>query len=370
MRLRQLPLAKPRPNAQEFLQILGGKTQGGRTPLVEYIVDDVVMKPIVTNLLDRDWVEWGPDRASQRAYLDNVIQFWYRMGYDVVRYELSLNFAENKLMIPDPAPGSEKMRGWVDEHHGTITSWKEFEAYAWPSVPEFDFFPFEYLNDNLPEGMGLVSCHGGGVFEHLSWMMSFEGLCSALKKDPDLVEAVSRRLGESMRDFYRNLLDLEKLVAVFPGDDMGYNVTTLISPTDLKTYILPWHREFASMAHAKGLPYYLHSCGNLEKIMEDLISDVRIDAKHSFEDNIIPVSKFQEQYGDQIAVLGGMDLNILGISSEEEIRRKTRSLVEICGSRGRYAVGSGNSIPSYIPYENFLAMVDEALDLNAGGKMS
>ncbi len=32
-----------------------------------------------------------------------------------------------------------------------------------------------------------------------------------------------------------------------------------------------------------------------------------------------------------------------------------------CGPRGRYAVGSGNSIPSYIPVENYLAMVDEAL---------
>jgi len=36
-------------------------------------------------------------------------------------------------------------------------------------------------------------------------------------------------------------------------------------------------------------------------------------------------------------------------------------LVEVCGGRGRYAVGSGNSIPSYVPAANYLAMVDEAL---------
>jgi uroporphyrinogen decarboxylase len=33
----------------------------------------------------------------------------------------------------------------------------------------------------------------------------------------------------------------------------------------------------------------------------------------------------------------------------------------ICGARGRFAVGSGNSIPSYIPLENYLTMVDTAL---------
>jgi len=28
---------------------------------------------------------------------------------------------------------------------------------------------------------------------------------------------------------------------------------------------------------------------------------------------------------------------------------------------GMFAVGSGNSIPSYVPVENYLAMLDEAL---------
>jgi hypothetical protein len=34
--------------------------------------------------------------------------------------------------------------------------------------------------------------------------------------------------------------------------------------------------------------------------------------------------------------------------------------MEECGARGRYAVGSGNSVPSYVPPANYLAMVEEA----------
>ncbi len=251
MRLRQLPLDKPQPHAREFVDIIGGTVKRGRVPLVEYIVDDVVMKPIVKNLLGRDWVEWDTDRDAQRAYLDNVIQFWYRLGYDVVRYEQSLDFAEKKLVIPDAAPGSDKLRGWVDEHHGTITSWEDFENFEWPVVSEFDFYPFEYLNKNLPEGMGLVSCHGGGVFEHLSWMMSFEGLCTALTSDQALVEAVSQKLGALMREFYTHLLDLDRLVAVFPGDDMGYNVTTLRWWTKPSMSMLPGQRRLPHRTNTK-----------------------------------------------------------------------------------------------------------------------
>lgn len=363
-----LPLKHPKPDSAQFIDILMGRKPQARTPLVEYIVDDVVMKPIVEELLDRPWVPFGADRGSQKAYLDNFIEFWYRLGYDFVRFELSLNFPESKIVIPDAAPGSTKSREWANEHSSALSGWDDFEQIRWPIVDQFDFFAYEYLNDHLPDGMGLICSHGGGIFEHMTWMMSLEGFCSALVRDPDLVKAVADKLGDLMVEFNRNLLDLDRLVAIFPGDDMGYNVGTLISPGDLRKYFLPWHKKLAAMTHAKKIPYFLHSCGNLEKIMDDLIDDVRIDGKHSFENNIIPVEDFQARYGERIAVLGGMDLNYLGASSPGEVRRQTRHLVEKCGSRGRYAIGSGNSIPSYVPPKNYLAMLDEALGLSSDSR--
>ena len=182
----------------------------------------------------------------------------------------------------------------------------------------------------------------------------------SLLEDPELVEAVAAKLGELMVEFYRQILDLENLVAVFPGDDMGYRSGTIISPEHLRTYILPWHSRFAAMAHERGLPYFLHSCGNVEAIMNDLITGAAIDGKHSFEDAIIPAQQFQIRYGDRIAVLGGIDLNILASGSPDDVRSRTRLLIETCGARGRYAIGSGNSIQSYVPVENYLAMVGEA----------
>ena len=38
-----------------------------------------------------------------------------------------------------------------------------------------------------------------------------------------------------------------------------------------------------------------------------------------------------------------------------------RELIDDCAPGGRFAVGSGNSIPDYIPVENYLTMMDEAL---------
>ena len=110
--------------------------------------------------------------------------------------------------------------------------------------------------------------------------------------------------------YYERLLELPNLIAIWPGDDMGFKGGTMISPADLKKYTLPWHAKFAEMTHAAGLPFFLHSCGQLGEIYDHLIDEVKIDAKHSFEDAICPVEDFWRQYGGRIGVL----VELLGAS--------------------------------------------------------
>jgi uroporphyrinogen decarboxylase len=364
--LRNVPLARPRPDVGRFLSILKGERAAVPTPLVEYLIDDAVLKAVVTGILGRPWAEPSAGPEARRAWLDSFLEVWHRLGYDIVRFELSLPFPENKVLAADPGASNGRRRSWADEHRGRIASWEDFERYPWPKIAAFDFSPFEYLAGRLPDGMGLVVSHGGGLFEHLSWIMSLEGLCFALRDDPPLVEAVADRVGGLLTDFNRHLLGLDRVAGLFPGDDMGFRSGTLIAPDDLRRLVLPWHKRWAEMAHAAGRPYFLHSCGNLALILEDLIRDVGLDGKHSFEDAILPAEEFQSRWGGSLAVLGGVDLNILSNGSVEDVRRRTRELIRVCGGRGRFAVGSGNSIPSYVPVGNYLAMVDEALEQELG----
>ena len=156
-------------------------------------------------------------------------------------------------------------------------------------------------------------------------------------------------------------MDLPGLIAVFQGDDMGFRSGTLIRPDDLRKYTLPWHKRLAALAHDKVLLYFLHSCGNLAALMDELIDDIGIDAKHSYEDAIMPVTEMYDLYHDRMGLLGGVDLNVLTRATEEELRAYVRRILDHCAPGGRYALGSGNSIPSYIPMENYLAMLDEWL---------
>ena len=96
--------------------------------------------------------------------------------------------------------------------------------------------------------------------------------------------------------------------------------------------------------------------------MDDVIGDMGFDAKHSFEDAIQPVEEAYEAYRGRIALLGGVDMDFLCRSTPEAVYRRSRALLELTESQG-YALGSGNSIPSYVPYENYCAMMAAGLGL-------
>jgi uroporphyrinogen decarboxylase len=95
------------------------------------------------------------------------------------------------------------------------------------------------------------------------------------------------------------------------------------------------------------------------------ISDVpffpRIDGKHSFQDNVLPVTQAKRLYGNRIAILGGIDVHQLSTLEPNALRKYVRGIIDECSPGGRFAVGAGNSIPSYVPVENYLTLLDEAL---------
>ncbi|MFH1084339.1 MAG: uroporphyrinogen decarboxylase family protein, partial [Chloroflexota bacterium] len=128
---------------------------------------------------------------------------------------------------------------------------------------------------------------------------------------------------------------------------------------DLREFVFPGHKLMAEMAHRAGRPYLLHACGNLSEVMEDLIGDVGIDAKHSFEDTIEDVIADKRLYGDRIALLGGIDVDFLCRADEAAIRARVRRTLKACMPGGGYCLGTGNSVANYIPLESYLIMLDE-----------
>ena len=204
--------------------------------------------------------------------------------------------------------------------------------------------------------------------EYLCWLMGYETLCYALFEQRDLVEAISRRLEEIFRSSVKIMLQFDRVKVVWGSDDMGFKTGLLFSPADMRRFVLPGHKLMAKMSHDAGRPYLLHACGNLSDIMDDLVNDVRIDGKHSFEDTIEKVTDLKDTYGKRVALLGGVDVDFLCRSDEKQVRARVRETLRNCMPGGGYCLGTGNSVTNYIPVDNYLAMLDEGRKFAVAGQ--
>jgi len=319
----------PRPDFGRLLSVLWKRGVPHCVPFYELFVDIPVMEKILGHAV--------PDRAA-------TVEFYHRLGYDYVPAWPGLPLPVGSL---------------VDTRLGyPIVDRSSFRSYPWPSASDVTTTEFESIAPILPAGMRIIA-QTGGIFEAAVGLFGYRRLCELLFDDRGLVSEVFERLGALYEAMYARMARIPEVGAVVISDDLGFKGQTLLSPRDLRELVLPWHKRIARIIHDNGKPCILHSCGNLAEIMNDLIDDVGIDAKHSYEDAILPVAEARRLFGGRIAILGGFDVDRLCRSTPSDIRRYVDFLIDEVGDGGGYALGSGNSIPEFVPVDAYLTMMDQ-----------
>lgn len=238
----------------------------------------------------------------------------------------------------------------------------DFEAYTWPEFKREQFDLVKQLK--VPEGMKLVLFTPDGLLENSIALMGYENMCLNLYDNPDLVRNVINKVGETLLAYYDWALDYDCFGAAVCNDDWGFNSMPMLDPQTMRELIVPWNCKFIDLIHSKGCPAIQHACGNIYdcNLMEDVIDVCKFDAHHSFEDKILPIEEAYPRYHERISLLGGVDVDFLCRATPEEIAKRSNALLDMCESTGGYALGSGNSIPAYVPSKNYFAMINTALN--------
>jgi len=327
-----------------------------RLPLYEHIISPSVMEQV----LDKRFASlFMGNKADLADYFANYCRFFREMTYDVVSFEVCIT-----EILPDGGALSGGKPGPVQNR-------SDFESYPWNELPQL-FWDiagprFDALVHSLPEGMKAVGGIGNGVFEISEDLVGLEYLPFMQVDDPVLYTDVYKRVGDLMCTIWSEFLARynHAFVACRFGDDLGFKSSLLTNPITLRQHVFPEYKRVIDLIHGSGLPFLFHSCGCIFEVMDDIL-DLGIDAKHSNEDGIAPFDRWIEDYGQKIGILGGFDMDFLCANSPDTIYdqvlesgRRFRTIA------GGYALGSGNSIPDYVPTENYLAMIRAAQTLRA-----
>jgi uroporphyrinogen decarboxylase len=368
-----MPIEKPFKQGADFEHlenVIRRRTSDGPVPILEMMVDGSIMGGVtgldytidqMTELSDMG----NPDRKGPRRNPGDGLKFLeLNLAFNkAVGYDSTLNFVAVPLTQTgasySESGGDDGSRPWQNEHEGIISDRAAFNDFKWPDPDVINARSLDYMAPQLPVGMKTHVMHMG-VFEDLRALMGFEPMAIKSIEEPELLGDIL----EKLTGLAVTAIDLAaahpSVGAVFYADDMGFKTSTMLSPGFFREWIIPCQKRIAEACHRHGKPFLFHSCGYIDTLMDDLIDVVKIDAIHSFEDVIEPVESVFRRYGDRIAVLGGVDINLLAQGTPKQVRARCREILDACGGNGGFALGSGNSVTNYCKIENFYAMLDEA----------
>ncbi len=311
------------------------------------------------------------------ATLADEVEFCMAAGYDFV--PLTLGFRQTirgeklgimgakqldtTLLKPMEAQYNlheegKSTRMWAEEGQGAIRDEASFDDFDWPDPDTaYSYDTVEQIGKLLPDGAKMI-VNVGYIFMAPWMLMGLENFCMALAAGDPLVAKVIDRVGRTQRRVAENLLQYDCVGAIRMPDDLGHTGGTMVAPKFLRQYIFPWHKQIGEMVHAKGLPYLYHSDGRLYDVIDDLI-ECGFDALHPCEPASMDIELLKSKYGDRLCLCGNINLDsTLTLGTPEEVEEEVKLRIRTIAPGGGYCCGSSNSIPEYVPFDNYVAMIE------------
>ena len=296
--------------------------------------------------------------------LADYVSFWEMAGYDYsllfVRgqplpdhfYQMKVGGTRKNLAFDRDS--AESCSSLVVS--GGIKDEQSFEQYPWIGPEDVYYDEVDAIREHLPDGMKLI-VNQGPLFSGIWRVMGMEAFSIACVENPGLVEAIAEKLGELCVNIAESCLQREWVGAYWLGDDIAYTTGLMASPNFLRKYVFPYYKRIGQLCRRCDKPLIWHSDGNHTAVLDDII-DCGVSAVHPVEPSSVDVFELKRQYGDRLTFIGGMDVDLMSRGTPEMVAETTRRLLEQLAPGGGYVAGAGNSIPKYVPPENYNAFLN------------
>jgi uroporphyrinogen decarboxylase len=149
----------------------------------------------------------------------------------------------------------------------------------------------------------------------------------------------------------------------FWWDDMGYKFKQFFSLNTYREILKPVHKRAIDWAHAKGIFTELHSCGDINPIVPELI-EIGLDGLNPLEvkAGMDPIH-LKDTYGDDLVLHGG--INALLWSEPEKFIAEMERVVPAMKENGGYIFSTDHSVPDVVSLEDFKRIIARAKELGA-----
>jgi len=241
-----------------------------------------------------------------------------------------------------------------------LESWDQLDEFLRqlpnPRRPQA-FEPVARARQQYPERYLLVSW-GHYFHQRLAYLRGIE----ALLLDFYDHEKELRCLLDALLEFYAVWARRSRQAGadgVCAGEDLGAQHGLFFSPDIFRKIYKPYYQALADLLHAEGLDFWMHSCGEITELLDDLI-DAGIDVLHPIQAGVMDPAQTLARTRGRLALWVGMDVQqLIPSGTPDEVRAGIRRHAQAFYSpEGGVIYGAGNALMAGIPWENVRTYVE------------
>ncbi len=200
----------------------------------------------------------------------------------------------------------------------------------------------------------------GSHFEKANAARGIENFLADMAGEPEYAQELLDLIIRKNLVMLENIVNVPGIDGILLGSDWGSQRDLLMSPGMWRRMIRPGEEKEYRIIKEAGLDLWIHSCGDIRKIMPDLY-EMGVDALNPVQPECMDIRELKERYGDRITFWGGISTQrTLPYGTPDDVRREVRAVTGCMGKDGGYVIAPSQEIQPDVPYENIRALIEAA----------
>ena len=234
----------------------------------------------------------------------------------------------------------------------------DLEAFSWPNphAPQLLADAVRTIEHDHPDYF-IAPNFGFALFERAWSLRGFEQIFLDLGRDPDFVAALLDRIVDIQLVLIGRFIELGVDGGYF-GDDYGAQKNLLFSPAMWRKLIKPRLARLFAPFRERGLPVILHSDGQIQKILPDLV-EIGLTTLNPVQPEVLDHAWLYEQFHDRLSFYGGISTQtVLPYGTLDEVSAAVAQCRRDLSPSGTgLLIGPSHRLMTDIPLPNVAALL-------------
>jgi len=256
--------------------------------------------------------------------------------------------------------------GFHIRHHPLLES-NDLTEYKFPEPRERLISALEKIELEERKNYFILFDQGWTLFER-SWLLrGYENALTDFYYRNKEINYLLDGITEFHIEMAKKIIGIGTIDGVYTGDDFGTQRGLVMSPETWRKFFKKRYKKIWEVYKENNLSIFHHSCGNIMKIIPDLI-EIGLDVLSPIQPEAMDPVELSKKFGKNLTFFGGISTqNTLPFGNPQDVRREIINRVKVLGRNNGYIISPSHEVTSDCKTENFLMLLSTLEDYKKGG---